>query len=102
MHISLRRFSYFRVIGSLELPRNGMWSEQMIVGGLLMQGFSETVALVGFTRLGSERILWEFSQICERKHLVTQLKAAYSSALLETLLRKKSLLKCTTCQRLEE
>jgi len=37
-----------------------------------MQGFSETVALVGFTRLGSERMLWEFSQICERKHLVKQ------------------------------
>ncbi len=72
MQISSQCFSGFRTIGSLELAHYGMWSEQMSVGGLLMQGFSETVDPVGFTCLGSQTTLCEFSQICERKALVKQ------------------------------
>lgn len=54
-----------------------------------MQGFSETVDLVGFTCLGSERMLCEFSQICERKHLVKQSSRQPTVQLFKILLRKK-------------
>lgn len=52
-----------------------------------MQGFSETVDPVGFTCLGSQRTLCEFSQICERKHLVKQ---SSKEPAVEFLLCKKT------------
>lgn len=64
-----------------------------------MQGFSETVDPVGFTCLSSRTTLCEFSQICERNHLVKQ-SSKELAVQFSLLLWKKGgfVLKCTTGQ----